>query len=1181
MESLSSQVVFAAKLPILNPNEFDLWKIMIEQYFLMIDYSLWENELKACGTLLMALPDKHQLKFNIHKDAKSLIEAIEKRFGGNKETKKVQKTLLKQQYENFTGSSSKSLEQIHDSTIESVSAVASIFVASTKVPVAALPNQIDADDLEEMDLKWQMAMLTIRARRKRHFARECRSPKDTRRNVQVEADEEPTNYALMAFTSLSSSSSDNEVASCSKACTKAYATLQSHYDKLTNDIRKSQFDVISYKIGLKSIEDRILVYQQNETVFEKDIKLLKLDVQLRDNAFVDLRKKFEKAKRERDKLKLKLEKFQTSSKNLSQLPNAPIIEDWVSESENKYKGEPMTAQKALSFVQTTEHAKTPRPSDKTVGHLIPADHLRKDFPKSNGYSNSRNRKACFVCKNLSHLIKDLLTRSKLVPLTTVKPVTTTVSPNNVIRPRPAKIVRTKPYLQPRRTINHRPSPPASNFPPKVTTVQTPKVNAVKVVQGNWAEAVNTACYVQNWVLVTKPHNKTPYELLLGRTPSIGFMRPFGYPVTILNKLGPLGIQEQFDAEKAGEENVQQYVLFPLWSSGSKDPQNTDGDATFEVTEPEFEVEKPESEVHVSPSNSAKTKKHDDKTKREAKGKSPIESSTGFINLSEEFEDFSDNSINELNATSTLVPAVGQISTNSTNPFSAAGPSNTANSPTHGKYSYVDPSQYPDDPNMPALKDITYSDDDADVGAEADFTNLETTITVSPIPTTKVHKDHPVTQIIGDLSLATQIRSMTRMVKDQGGLTQINNEDFHTCMFACFLSQEEPTWVHQAFKDPSWIEAMQEELLQLKMQKVWVLVDLPQGKRAIGHTQEYGIDYEEVFAPVTRIEAIRLFLTYASFMGFMMYQIDVKSAFLYGTIEEEVYVCQPPGFEDPDYPDKVYKVVKALYGLHQAPRACQDKYVAKILRKFVLKDGKSASTPIDTEKPLLKDPDGEDVDVYTYRKKVIISEATVREALRLDDAESVDCLPNEEIFTELARIGYEKPSTKLTFYKAFFLAQWKFLIYTILQCMSAKRTSWNEFSSSMASAVICLSTGIKFNFSKYIFDILLRNVDSSSKFYMYPRFLQLMIRAQVGDLSSHTTKYSSLALTQKVFANMRRVGKGFFGVETPLFEGMIVPQQAAADVDDVVNDDVAADDVPAADVEPTPPSPPPTTTPLIL
>nr|GEU77863.1 ribonuclease H-like domain, reverse transcriptase, RNA-dependent DNA polymerase [Tanacetum cinerariifolium] len=192
-----------------------------------------------------------------------------------------------------------------------------------------------------------------------------------------------------------------------------------------------------------------------------------------------------------------------------------------------------------------------------------------------------------------------------------------------------------------------------------------------------------------------------------------------------------------------------------------------------------------------------------------------------------------------------------------------------------------------------------------------------------------------------------------------------------------------------------------------------------------------------------------------------------------------------------------------------------------------------------------------------KKKVVITEATIRDALRLDVAEGVECLPNEEIFAELARMGYEKPSTKLTFYKAFFSSQWKFFIHTILQCMSAKRMSLNEFSFSMASAVIFLSTCRKFTFSKYIFDSLVRNVDSSTKFYMYPRFLQLMIRAQVGDLSSHTIKYSSPTLTQKVFTSMRRVGKGFSRVETPLFEGMIVEPQVGKGVDEVHVDDVPA------------------------
>nr|GEV28995.1 hypothetical protein [Tanacetum cinerariifolium] len=199
-----------------------------------------------------------------------------------------------------------------------------------------------------------------------------------------------------------------------------------------------------------------------------------------------------------------------------------------------------------------------------------------------------------------------------------------------------------------------------------------------------------------------------------------------------------------------------------------------------------------------------------------------------------------------------------------------------------------------------------------------------------------------------------------------------------------------------------------------------------------------------------------------------------------------------------------------------------------------------------------------------KKKIVISEAVIHEILQLNDAEGVVCLSNEEIFACLAQMGYEKPSTKLTFYKAFFSSQWKFLIHTILQSLSAKRTSWNEFSTAMASAVICLSKGQKFNFSKYIFDSMVRNVDSSSKFYMYPRFIQLIIQNQVGGLSTHTTCFISPALTQKVFANMRRVGKGLSGVETPLFEGMLIAVLPAEE--GLVADQVPVDAVVAAAVD---------------
>ncbi|GJX81857.1 putative ribonuclease H-like domain-containing protein, partial [Tanacetum coccineum] len=336
---------------------------------------------------------------------------------------------------------------------------------------------------------------------------------------------------------------------------------------------------------------------------------------------------------------------------------------------------------------------------------------------------------------------------------------------------------------------------------------------------------------------------------------------------------------------------------------------------------------------------------------------------------------------------------------------------------------------PIDSNMPDLEDAsdTFSNngifngayDDENVGAVADFNNMDDTINVSPIPTLRIHKDHPKDQILGDLKSAVQTRG--KIQKDSSAQQALN--------------------ISQALQDESWVEAMQEELLQFKLQKVWILVDLPSGKKAIG----------------TKIEAIRLFLAFASYMGFTVYQMDVKSAFLYGTIEEEVYVHQPPGFVDHVHPNKVYKVIKALYGLHQAPKAwyetlssflmengfrrgtidktlfikkkksdimlvqvyvddiifgstkkslctefedcmhkrfqmssmgeltfflglqvkqqpdgifiSQDKYVADILKKFDFWSIRTASTPIESNKPLIKDEDGEDVDVHVYRSMI--------------------------------------------------------------------------------------------------------------------------------------------------------------------------------------------------------------------
>nr|GEX50936.1 putative ribonuclease H-like domain-containing protein [Tanacetum cinerariifolium] len=648
----------------------------------------------------------------------------------------------------------------------------------------------------------------------------------------------------------------------------------------------------------------------------------------------------------------------------------------------------------------------------------------------------------------------------------------------------------------------------------------------------WAEAVNTACYVQNRVLVTKPHDKTPYELLHGRTPSIGFMRPFGCPVTILNTLDSLGkfegkesagFQDNFDAEKVREEIDQQYVLFPVWSSGFTNPQNNNGDAAFNGKEHDFDVKKPVSEVSVSPSS--------------------------------KFEDYFDNSINEVNAAGTIVLTVGQNSPNSTNTFSVVGPSNVVASPTYGKSSYIDASQLLDDPDMPELEDITYSDDEDDVSAEANFNNLETSITVSPIPTTRVHKDHPVSQIIGDLSSTTQTRSMTRVVKDQGGLSHMFDNDFHNCMFACFLLHEEPKRVHQALKDPSWIKAMHEELLQFKMQKVKQKKDgifISQDKYVAEILRNFGltegksactpIDIEKPLLKDPDGEDIDVH-TYRSMIGSLIYLTSSRPDIRYLKGKPHLgmwYLKDSPfdlvAYSDSDYAGasldrkfttggcqflgcrliswqcKKQTVVATLsteaeyvatasycaqvlwiqnqlldYGDSpllgvNTPRCDEDRLESMKLTVFLLP--KVEKVRIGVNAVDLQVNDVTRLQALVDRKKVVVTEATIRDALRLDYAELVDCLANEEIFAKLARMGYEKPSTKLTFYKSIFSSQWKFLIHTILQC----------------------------------------------------------------DLSTHITKYTSPDLTQKVFSNIRRVRKGFSGVETPLFEGMLVEQQGDEEED---------------------------------
>nr|GEZ74855.1 ribonuclease H-like domain-containing protein [Tanacetum cinerariifolium] len=500
----------------------------IEQYFLMTDYSLWEvilngdslvpirlvegvaqtvapttvelklarkNELKARGTLLMALPDKHQLKFNSHKDAKSLMEAIEKRFGGNTETKKVQKTLLKQQFENFSGSSS--------------------------------------EDLEDKSLDDLFNRLKIYESEVKHSSFQS------------------TYSQNLAFVSTTSADSTNDSVSAA---------------------------VIVSAIGAKLSASTL--------------------------------------------------------PNVDSLSNAVIYSFFMA----------MMTMRARKFLQKTGR------------------NLGVNGPTSMGFDMAKVE--CYNYHRKSHFAREC------------------------------------------------------------------------------------------------------------RLPSIGFMRPFGCPVTILNTLDPLGkfqelIDEGFlvgysvcskafrvfnsrtrfqDTKKAGEEGTQTYVLFHVLTDGSTNPKNNK-DAHTNGKEHDDDIQKSVSPDFHSLSCGDQTREQGDKAENKDKGKSPVVTITVFRDLNEEFAECINNSSNGVNTAGSSIFVAELNYINSTNDFSVAGPSNGV---------------------MPNLKDLTHNADD--VGVEADINNMESIISVSPISTTRIHKDHPTSQIIGDLFSTTQTRSMARGVRDQGGIS---------------------------------------------------------------------------------------------------------------------------------------------------------------------------------------------------------------------------------------------------------------------------------------------------------------------------------------------------------------------------------------------------------------------------
>ncbi|KAJ9558078.1 hypothetical protein OSB04_012692 [Centaurea solstitialis] len=921
----------------------------------------------------------------------------------------------------------------------------------------------------------------------------------------------------------------------------------------------------------------------------------------------------------------------------------------------------------------------------------------------------------------------------------------------------------------------------------------------------WAEAVNTACYVQNRTLVVKSQGKTPYEIFKKKKPFIGFFKPFGCPCTILNTKSQLG---KFDSKS--EEGF--LVGYATQCKGYR--------VFNSVTRIIEESENVKCNEHTPNAQGPSTQQ-------------VSEVQPQFVMLPIPTIDPAEFCTNDDQGEGDITPQAG-------------------------------------DQTVETLSQPQSSQEDESTPEQAD-TNLSDSLQEEAPYQTRTQKNQPTTLVIGDVESPMLTRHKSK---------QTVTSSSHLSLISCFLSQEEPKKAHDAMKDPSWIEAMKEELLQFVLQHVWDLVDLPSGHRAIGtkwifrnkkdergiviknkarlvaqgYTQEEGIDYDEVFAPVARIEAIRLFLAYASFKNFKVYQMDVKSAFLYGKIEEEVYVCQPPGFEDPRYPDRVYKLNKALYGLHQAPRAWYDtlstyllendftrgvidktlfikrekqeillvqiyvddiifgstkssmckefedlmhkkfkmsamgeltfflglqvaqkedgifihqsKYVKDILHKFGFSDVKPASTPMETHKHLTVDPEGQEVDVHHYRsmigslmyltasrpdimfavcvcarfqvqpkdshlqavkrifrylkghskfglwyphdspfdliaytdsdygganmdrksttggcqflgsrlvswqckkqtsvststaeaeyiaaasccsqvlwiqnqmldygltflntpiyidnssaisivnnpvkhsktkhieirrtqsvaylkkddnnedfheiidfltsshiataitinptiykghmqqfwtnatseelngvptisskvggRRLFITEAKIRAHLHLDDLNGITSFSISDLFENLQMMGYEGTIGNLKLDKSKFSPQWNFLVHTLIHSISKKSTSWNEFSSTIAYALICLANNQRFNFSKMLFDDIVSHIKAplpktSKKLFLYPRFIQAFINAELPGLAIPLDIYKGTNPSSKMFAFLRKSNKGY-------------------------------------------------------
>ncbi|GKE09244.1 ribonuclease H-like domain-containing protein, partial [Tanacetum coccineum] len=546
----------------------------------------------------------------------------------------------------------------------------------------------------------------------------------------------------------------------------------------------------------------------------------------------------------------------------------------------------------------------------------------------------------------------------------------------------------------------------------------------------WAEAINTACYFLNRVLVTKPHNKTPYELIIGRPPRISFMRPFRCPVTILNTLDPLG---KFDGKsKEGflvgnsiyskalrvfnsqtrkvEENLHVNFLENKPNVAGQGPNwlfNIDSLTNSMNYQPVTAGNQTNKNACPQETNGNTDEIDEDDIADDVVGEKPVQKPASeneqalknvldkMMDQEKEAKDQSDAVRKEFEAQCNRQNLLGKP--NSFNIVSI--PVNTASASRifgDAGSSFVPFSKFTNllhDPLMLDLEDTAevlntgifssaYDDDNLDtcnspyadqvVSAEADFNNMEPSTVVSPIPISSVHSIYPKDQIIRDPRSVVQTRGMTKKSSREHAMISYiqkqrrsNHKDFQNCLFACFLSQQEPTKIAQALDDESWVEAMQEKLLQFKIQKVWTLVYLPYGKKAIDTKWMLKVPFSMVLLKRRYMFANLQVLWIQNFQKkFTRWR---KPYMDYTKLLELAHNA-------PKVPDEFNGRAHFLLGFaSQAERGWDlhysDKYVGEILKKFGFSSIKTASTPMETNKALTKNEDGKDVDVHLYRSMI--------------------------------------------------------------------------------------------------------------------------------------------------------------------------------------------------------------------